>query len=166
MKMDNKEFGFYWKIIEFPFYLLLLWTLAAFVISIFNFSLYLSIFSWYSNIIVSLAAFGIAGWSAVKDYKATIKQSAWSGAILGIVIGVVSSIIGIIMIYTVPAVIDLSLQRAIASGAQVSRETIISFIRIGAFIGLITGPLFNALAGAAMSAVAGLISKNTNHKNS
>lgn len=164
MKISGKELGFYWKIIEFPFYLLLLWTLAGFAVSILSFSLYLSIFSWYSSVIVSLAAFGLAGWSAVKEYKASIKESAWSGAVLGAMIGVVSAVISILMIYYVPAIIDYSLQQALKSGAQVSREMIESFSRIGAFAGLVTGPLFNGLIGAGLAALSGLIAKKVDYK--
>jgi hypothetical protein len=164
MKIGGKEFGFYWKIIEFPFYLLLFWTVASFVISIVSFSLYLSIFSWYSNLIISLAVFGIVGWSAVKDHKAGIKESAWSGAVLGIIMGLVSAAIGILMVYFVPSVIDFSVQQALSSGAAVSAETIASFARIGAFAGLLTGPLFNGLIGAALAAAAGFITKKINSK--
>jgi hypothetical protein len=164
MDIGGKDFKFYWSIIEFPFYLLLIWTLGAFIISIFSFSLYLSIFSWYSNLVVSLAVFGIAGWSAVKDHKAGVKESAWSGAILGIIIGLVSAVTSILMIYLVPAVVDYSLQQALKSGAEISREMLVTVSRIGAFASLITSPLINGLIGAGIAAVAGLIAKSVGKK--
>ena len=156
MKIGGKDFKFYWNIIEFPFYLLLVWTLGAFIISMFSFSLYLSIFSWYSGLIVSLALFGIVGWSAVKDHKATIKESAWAGAVLGAMIGVVSAVVSILIVYLVPAFIDYSLQQALNSGAQVSRDMLITISKVSSFISLITAPLINGLIGAAIAAVAGL----------
>jgi uncharacterized membrane protein YfcA len=159
LKFAGKDFQFYWKIIEFPFYLLLLWTISSVVISYINFSLYLSLFSWYSNLIVTLAVFGIVGWSAVKDYKANNKECAWSGAMLGAIIGMISAVLGIIMVYTVPALTEFALQNALNQGAQVSAELIESMTKIGAFIGLVTSPLFNSLIGAAISAIGGIIAR-------
>ncbi|MBW2991603.1 hypothetical protein KY345_00105 [Candidatus Woesearchaeota archaeon] len=159
MKFADKEFRFYWNIIEFPFYLLLLWTLTSFVISYISFSLYLAIFSWYSNLMVSVVVFGIVGWSAVKDHKASNKECAWSGALLGVIIGLVGAVTGIIMVYTVPAIIDFAVQNALNQGAQVSRDMIESMTRIGSFIGLVTGPLVNGVVGAVMAVVSGLIAR-------
>ena len=159
MKIAGKDFGFYWKIIEFPFYLLLLWVVASFVVSFVNFSLYLSIFSGYSGWIVSIAVFGIVGWVAVKDHKAKVSESAWCGAVLGVIIGFIGAVLGIVMAYAVPGLVDFSLQAALSQGAQVSRDMISTMVIIGSFVGLVTGPLFNGLIGAGIAALSGFIAK-------
>jgi hypothetical protein len=154
MKFAQKEFSYYWKIIKIPTYILIGWNILGFIAAIASFSLYISVFSSSANWLLMVAVFGFIGWTVVKDHKQTTKIAAWSGALSGAIAGIVGAIIGILMFYFVPSVIMYAATQAGADPAAIQ-----GFMKIGIYIGLITGPLFSALVGAAISAIAALIAK-------
>ena len=154
MKFGGKDFLDYWKIIKIPTYVLIGWSVLAFIISMISFDLYNTIFSSLSGLFLVIAVFGFIGWTAVKDHKEGTKTSAWAGALAGAVSGFAGAIISILMFYIVP---DVILAVAAQSGADPA--ALQGFMQIGFFIGLITGPLFNGLIGAAIAAIAALIAK-------
>jgi len=154
MKFAKKDFSEYWKIIKIPSYVLIGWSLIALIISIASFSMYITIFSPWSNWILTIAVFSFIGWTAIKDHKETIKVASWAGALTGLITGLIGAVFGIIMFYLVPEVI----QAAVAQ-AGVNAEAVQSYMKIGIYIGLITGPLVSALIGALISAIAALIAK-------
>ena len=159
MKISGKEFDFYWKIIRIPFYLIAAWILSSLIVSMLSFSLYQLVFGGYAAYIIPTAIFVFIGWSAVKDHKSGIKDSAWSGAIAGFMAGALGAVVSILIVYIVPDVMAASVQQAVQSGAQVPLETIESMIRISVLFGLIVSPLINSLFGALIAALAAFISR-------
>ncbi len=156
IKFANKEFKEYWNTIKMPAYVLIAWSILALIISMISFSIYVTIFSPIASWLLTIVIFGFIGWTAVKDHNQSIKTAAWSGALTGIISGFVGAIIGILMFYLVPQVIQAAIAQAGNSAA------IEDFMKIGIYIGLITGPLFSGLIGAALSAISALIAKKTN----
>ena len=152
MKFANKEFKDYWKIIKLPVYIIVGWSVLSFIMSIISYDLYSNIFSSGAGFVLMLAIFGFIGWTAVKDYKGTVKIGAWSGALAGAITGFVGAIISILMFYIVP---DVILAAAAQAGADPSQ--IQGFMAIGIYIGLVTGPLFSGLIGALLSTIAAFI---------
>ncbi len=156
MQFAGKDFLYYWKIIKIPTYVLVGWSLLGFITAIISSSLYISIFSSSASWLLMIAVFGFIGWTAVKDHKQTVKIAAWSGALAGAVSGLAGAVLSIFLVYFVPSVILYA-----ASQAGVDPASIQGIMKIGVYIGLITGPLFSALIGAAISAIAALIAKKT-----
>ncbi|MFH0867922.1 MAG: hypothetical protein V1831_01295 [Candidatus Woesearchaeota archaeon] len=154
MKFANKEFLYYWKIIKVPTYVLIGWSVIGFILAAISFPLYMSIFSAGVSWLLMIAVFGFIGWTAIKDHKQTIKIAAWSGALAGAVAGFAGGIISILMFYFVPSITLYA-----ASQAGVDPLAVQGVMKIAIYIGLITGPLFSALIGAAISAIAALIAK-------
>ncbi len=158
MKYADKDFSYYWKIIKIPTYVLIAWSVLGFIMSIISLSLYLSIFSATVNWFLIIVVFGFIGWTVIKDYKGTVKIAAWAGALSGAIVGFIGAIISILTFYFVPEVIQLTISQ-LAQQPGVDFAAIQGFMKIGMYAGLITGPLFAGLIGAAISAVAALIAK-------
>lgn len=154
MQFAGKDFSHYWKIIKIPTYVLVGWSLLGIIIAIASFPLYISIFSSSASWLLMLAVFGFIGWTAVKDFKQTTKIAAWSGALAGAVSGLIGAVLSILMVYFVPSVILYA-----ASQAGVDPASIQDIMKIGVYLGLITGPLISGLLGAGISAIAALIAK-------
>ncbi len=157
MKFAEKEFKDYWKIIKISTYILIAWSLAALIVSKISFSLYLTIFSAPANWALTIVAFAFIGWTAIKDYKGTIKIAAWAGALAGIIVGFAGALIGILTFYLVPELVEYAITQAAAQG--VPADTIRGFMSISIYVGLVTGPLITSLIGAALSSIAALIAK-------
>jgi len=154
MKFAKKEFSDYWKIIKIPTYIMIAWSILGFILSIVSFSLYSMIFSAMAGWILVIAVFGFIGWTAVKDHNEGVKIAAWSGALSGVIAGFIGAVIAILMFYIAP---DVILQQAASTGVDISQLQ--SFMQIGLFIGLVTGPLLNGIIGAIISSIAGFIGK-------
>jgi len=152
MKFANKELKDYWKIIKIPTYILVAWALLGTILSIVSFSTYLTIFSPLASWILTIAVFGFAGWTAVKDHKERIKVAAWSGALIGVIVGLAGAVLSIILYFLFPSVIQATLQMAGTNAAAAQ-----DFLLIGLLIGFVTGPLINGIVGAIISVIAGLI---------
>lgn len=154
MKFANKEFSEYWKFIKVPTYVLIAWGTLSLIAGIISFSLYSTIFSPLAGVILTLAVFGFIGWTTVKDHKQGVRISAWAGALAGIISGFVGAILGIFMFYLVPEVIQATIAQAGTEAAAIE-----SFLKIGIYIRLITGPLFSGIFGAIISAITAFIAK-------
>lgn len=157
MKFAEKDFSYYWKIIKIPFAILVAWSLLGLIIAITNYSLYTTIFSNISGWIITIAVFGFIGYHTTKDHKGEKKHAFWAGGLTGVIYGFIGAIFSIIMINTVPDFTAAALARATAQG--VDTATMENFLKIGAFVGLITGPLFSGVIGAIISWIAGLLGK-------
>lgn len=157
MKFANKEFSYYWKIIKIPTFILIGWSVLAFIISIISFDLYNTIFSPLAGWLLMLAVFGFIGWTTIKDHKESTGIAAWAGALAGAISGFIGAIISIFMFYLIPDVAQAALAQAAQAGADTA--ALQGLMAIGLFIGLITGPLISALIGAAIASIAALIAK-------
>ena len=157
MKFAEKDFSYYWKIIKIPLAILVGWSLLGLIIAIINYNLYTSIFSNISGWIITLAVFGFIGYTTTKDHQGANKHGFWAGGLTGAIYGFIGAIFAIIMINLVPDFTAATLAQASASGADPA--TMEQFIKIGLYIGLITGPLFSGVIGAIISWIGGLIGK-------
>ncbi|MFH1590504.1 MAG: hypothetical protein ABIC95_01115 [archaeon] len=158
MKFAEKDISYYWPIIKLPFWALLIWNVAAMVVAWVSFDLFQSIFSQWASLLIGVAAFGFAGYTAVKDHKGGIRHAAWSGALLGVAIGLVGAVIYIVMLAFVPQIIDLAMAQ-VPPEAGMGRDQLATMMQMMSYIQLITGPLFNALIGALLGAVSGFVAK-------
>jgi len=157
MKFAEKEFKYYWKIIRIPLAILVAWSLIGLIIAVISYSLYSTIFSNISGWILTVAIFGFIGYHTTKDHAGEPKHGFWAGLITGIISGFIGAIIGIIMINLIPDFTSAALAQATTQG--VDAATLEKFIRIGAYFGVITGPLFSGVIGAIISWIGGLIGK-------
>lgn len=157
MKFGEKDFSEYWKIIKIPTYVLIGWSVFSFIVSILSFSLYQTIFTPIASWILTIAVFGFIGWTAVKDHKQGVRIAAWAAALSGAIAGFIGAILGILMFYFVPDVIQAAITQATQAG--VDAAAVQGFMSIGVYFGLITGPLISAIIGAAIAAVVAFISK-------
>ena len=156
MNFGGKEFDYYWKIIKIPIAILVGWGVIGLIIALISFNLYSSIFSNISGWIITIAVFGFIGYSTTKDHEGTPKLGFFSGLLAGAIYGFIGGIISLIMITFVPEFTAMAVAQAAAKGAD--SATIESFMKIGAYIGLITGPLFSGIIGGAIAWVGSLIS--------
>ncbi len=154
MKFGKKDFSEHWKIIKIPTLILIAWSVLGFLVSMFSFTLYTTIFSVSASWLLMIVMFAFIGWSAVKDHKGTVKTGAWAGALSGVISGFIGAIIGILMFYLVPDLVQFAISQAGANAAAIE-----SFLAIGVYIGLVTGPLFSGIIGAIISSIAALIAK-------
>ena len=158
MKLADKEFDYYWKIIKIPLVLLIGYSVVGVVVAMVNYSTYRSIFNTWSGRIISLAIYGFIGWSAVKDHQARLGQSAWAGAITGVISGIAGAILYWVLLSNVPEFTTELMARATAQGAAVDP----SIFKMGAYIQFITGPLLGGLLGAVISFAGGFVGKKVN----
>ena len=154
MKFADKDFSFYWKFIKVPTYILIGWSVLGFVFAVTSFSLYRTMFPAAVSWILVTSVFVFIGWTSVRGQKQKIRIAAWAGALSGIISGFIGAIIGIAMFYTMP---DVLMQQIASTGMDATMAQ--SVMRIGVYIGLVTGPATNAVIGATLSAIAGLVAK-------
>lgn len=159
MDFADKPFSFYWPYIRVPTLILVLWGLAAFVLSLISLDLYYSIFTSLNGIIVQVAVLSYVGFTIIDKCKkkATPSHSAWGGALTGAMAGFAGAIFGILTIYLVPGILDVAIQQAVAQGADAGMVQ--AMAKIGTWVSLITGPLFGGLIGALVAWISGLISR-------
>lgn len=162
MNIAQKEFRDYWRVMKIPFMILALFSIAGLVYAYIDYKAYIGLFGGWTGYIISILVFGYLGWSSVKDYKFSVRQAAWSGAILGVIAGLFGAVLSVIMMFTVPGLLDFTVRQAIASGASAAQTDMIkTTVKIVTFAGLILGPLINALIGAAISSLGGFIGAKT-----
>jgi len=105
---------------------------------------------------VTIGAFAYIGYT-VKKKGATTGEAAKHGAFAGVVTGFVGAVLSIGALYVFPQIYADAIEKAVAQGAP--RETMETFMRIGVYFGLLTGPIISALIGSAISAVSGALTK-------
>ena len=147
MALAGKNFGYYWNIFKIPFFVLVLWIILGLILALSAWDTYRSIFTGIPNWIITIAAFAFIGYTTIKDHKGGLANAFWAGALCGIFIGLIAGIVGLIMVYTVPALTDMAIAEAVRKGA--TEASVRGFIEIGAYIGLVTGPLINGIIGVA-----------------
>jgi hypothetical protein len=157
MELSGKKFIYYWNIIKYPLYVISGWYILGLIFAVISFETYLQVFSNISGIILSVLVAAFAGWSTIKDFKGEVRYAAWSGALLGVISGLVSSIIALIMFFGIPQMMTQAIQAATAQGAP--SDVAAQFIKLGIFIGLLLGPIVSGLFGALISVISGFIAK-------
>jgi hypothetical protein len=158
----EKDFNYYWGIVSVPFYILLGWLLLGLILSLVHMDTYRLIFNNWATFVLGIAFFGFIGWTTVKDHKGEVKHAAWAGAIFGAFLGLAGAVVSILMLNLSPAMLEMTIQQGMARvppEAGMGRDMMQSYIMMGMYIGLITGPLFNGLIGALVSGISGAVSK-------
>lgn len=148
------DFGKYWKYIEIPVYVLVVWSIISILLQIYvpGSSSGLA----FIGPIVTIAVFSYVGFSVIKDGK-EIGLAVRAGALGGAISGLVSALLGLIMFYAVPGMYAEAIRQAVEAGAPA--ETARSFIQIGVYIGLVISPAISALIGAGVSAISAWVVK-------
>lgn len=155
--MAKSKLKEYWEIMKIPVYILVGWSVLGLIVAAISFDLYATIFSQAAEIIITIAAFGFVGYTAVKDHKKTAGEAFKIGAMAGIITGFAGGVISIIMSFAAPEIIEFAIQTAVSSGA--ARGQVEGLIKIGIYIGVITGPIVNGIIGGLLSLIGGLIGK-------
>lgn len=135
------------------------WYTASVIISYINVQLYMSLFGGIAFWVMIAAVYGINAWALVEDYSKSLGDTVKMVATLGAIAGVMSATVSFIMIQTNPRILDLSMQKVSEMGVSLSREQIQAQMNIGAYIGFVTAPIFNALLAAGFGALGGLVAK-------
>ena len=161
MKLSGKDFPYYWKMIRWPFYFLVFWSLAGFVVSYISFNSYQTVFG-NAGFVLGIAVFAILGYLAIADHKAKVREAAWAGMLCGIFIGLISGILGAVLMFTNTALFDLALAQVVASGLAEDMAT--GILKYGSLFGIITGPIMNGALGAGGAALAGFIARKIEKK--
>lgn len=154
VKEAKKNFDYIWDIIELPVFIIVAYSLLDLFLSV---GTYIDkLFpAWILSTAITIFAFGLIGYNAVKKEKNPTPGKY--GAYAGLIVGFVSAILGIITFYYFPEKIAETLQKAAQSGADVSMAH--SFMKIGIYISLVISPAINAGIGAFISWVSGLMFK-------
>jgi len=160
LKFGGKEFNYYWQFIKYPLTVYILWIVAGFIVSLYSYSTYLSVFGQIPGTVVMVATMVIPGYLAVADFKGSVKHSAWGSALIGVFVGFLAAIVGILMAYFVPEIIQASVSAAVEQGAE--PEMISKFVMIGMYINLVIGPLIYGAVGAIIGAAGGGIARFMN----
>lgn len=158
MKISGKGLDHYWKIVKFPVYFMLLWTLFIITFQVVSFQAYLNTLgSPYISWIMVFAFFIFVGWSAVSEHRSSVVQSGWAGSVAGIIVAFAGSLFGIIALNIFPKLLDHSVSLIVKQG--VPQDTARASIMMMSYLGLIFGPVMYAFIGWCISALAGLATK-------
>jgi len=151
----------YWPAIKVPFWILVAWAVAGLIIANISFSTYMSVFGQWAALLLTVAVFAFLGYTAVKDHKLPKGDIFKAGALCGALSGLVGAVVGVIMINTVPQLTEYSVTMAVEkAGSAVDTAMVESWIKIGAYIQLIIGPVISAAIGGVISWITALIVKN------
>jgi len=153
---NKKSFDYIWSIIEVPVLIVILYSFLDLAFSI---NTYISkvIPSGIFNAALTLFVFGWIGYNTVRIKDETPQRAARYGAYAGVILGLISAIIGIITFYFFPEKIVEAIQKAVQAGADAS--TVRSIMKIGIYASLIISPAINAAIGAFLAWIGGLIFK-------
>jgi len=144
----------YWKDVEIPVYVLIFWSILSLVLMSTNTltTIIQSILGW----VITILAFGYIGYT-VKGRTKKVWEGAKAGAFAGVIVGFIGGIMGIIAYYYMPSLYAEAIEQAVELGAD--RAFMEGMMLISAYLGLITGPLFNGLIGMGLSALGGVANR-------
>ena len=154
--MENgvkKGLKHYWEFIETPVFVLIIWAFIGLVFPIKDYvpTLIYSIISW----VITILVFGYLGYVVVKEKSNTPGDCAKAGAYTGAIVGLAGAVLAITFFYISPGIFDSTLQQMINAGLDAQSAN--TYLQIGLFSGIITGPLISAIVGALVSWISGLI---------
>lgn len=163
MRFAKKPFSFYWPAVKWSVIVLSLWILAGFITFFLSLQTYKDIFmqQWIGFAVFALGSF-IAGYLLVADFKGMGKESAWAGALTGLLISVPGIFVGFILLQNsayMDMIIATTLANAASQGQAVTRDMIEPMIKIGGVISIIFSPVLNGLVGALFGWLGGLVAK-------
>jgi hypothetical protein len=158
--MEKKGLIELWELIDMPVIIAAGWIVLNFIVPI-NSIIPNNIVSGIINWVVSIGIFGLIGYNCAKQKK---ELAVKAGALAGAIIGLLGAIVGFLQYYIFP---DRFLAMMGQAAGNISRETMMSWAKIGLFIGLVTGPLFSAIFGLIIAFISYKIFEKTlkNDKN-
>jgi hypothetical protein len=158
---EKKGLGFYIGVIKIPLVIMIVWSLTVMIVVLMlpqQQAMIVSLVSWLGIILID-------GWTGfLVTRKVTDGEGgvgARSGAVLGVISGLVLALVGIILFFGFPAIftpmIEKSMQTVEDMGQSITKEQMLLGMQIGYISGIIINPLLYGLAGALFSGVAALI---------
>jgi len=151
--MAEKNFKFYWDCVEVPVYVLIAWGIIGVLIQAYS-SInmqYVGYFGW----LVMFAVFSYIAYEMIKKKNEEVGIAAKAGAIAGAIAGFAGGIISLISYYTFPGIYSEAIQQAVSQGAP--QEMVEIGIKISVYGGIVLGPIFNAIIGVIITALAAWI---------
>lgn len=163
MQLAGKPLETYWKAIQVPFLLVTAVNIAALVIGLSNPQEYFSTFgNIYLSTLLPFFLFGIAGYLLAEDAKATGAQTAWAGALTGILCAVVGIIVSFILAGSADfstIQIEMIIEQYAAVGQAITTQDAQKFMKVGQVFGSLFSLFLNGGAGALMGWLGGLVAK-------
>ncbi len=152
MHKQERNFKYYWEFIDVPVGILVLWTILVLAFQVNNYlpEIIYGILNWGLIIVV----FGYVGFVLSKEGNKP-KNCTKAGAYAGAISGLIGAIAAIIAFHVSPGIFNEALQQMIQAGMDTQSAN--TFLSIGLYMGIITGPLFNAFIGALIAWISGLI---------
>ena len=155
--MEKKRgLKFYWEFMDTPVIIFSLFTLLTLIFPLTNYvgTTIASIISFAVIIFVfGFVGFKISRRENKKEEVRYGKAGAWSGAVMGLI----SAVLGILSFYLLPANFTQAIQNAVNSGASAS--TVMTFLQVGLFVGLILTPVIYGLLGALITWISKFVFK-------
>jgi Na+/proline symporter len=155
MKKDKKSLDEIWDIIDDSVIIILVYYLLELFL---NINLYIGkvMPSQIFSTALMIFAFGLVGYRVTKQ-KEHSEKAAKYGAYSGLIIGLISAIVGIITFYMFPERIAEALKQASQTGVDTS--TVKQFMKLGLYVNFVLSPAIYAGIGALISWVSSLIFK-------
>jgi len=139
-----------WNLIELPVYGIIIWSVL---------SIFLQVYGAVPLWLISVMEFGVViiafGWIGRSMQGKGFLKAAKPGAIAGAIVGFVSAILGIFSFYFFPQIYVASIEQMAARG--VPADAIQTYLTIGVYFGLLSGPVLNAGVGAIISGLSSMI---------
>jgi hypothetical protein len=155
VKKPKKDLGYVWSFIDTTVIILVLYSLLDLTLSVSTYIQKLFPATIFS-IFLTIFAFGMIGYEGKKS-KEESNYIAKLGAYAGLIVGLVSAIIGFITFYFYPEKLALALEAARDAGADMA--LVQSMMKIGLYINLGLLPVINAGIGALIAWISSFIFK-------
>lgn len=139
-----------WNLIELPVYGIIIWSVLSILLQAYG-----DVPLW----LISAIGFGVVivafGWIGRNMQGKGFLKAAKPGAIAGAIVGLVGAILGILSFYFFPQVYAASIEQISSKG--VPADAIHTYMLIGVYFGLLTGPVLNAGVGAIISGLSSMV---------
>ena len=166
MKIADKNLGYYWSIVKWPF---VVYIVAGIVLSVLS---YISPFFSLLILPVLILVIAYVGWITVKKKDGSIVNAAISGVFFGLIMGIISVILIIVSSFVVMSLLpplpsysdeifsDSPAVDALSKINMLVSKVIFIFVMVGIFV----LPPFYAIISAIIATIAGFIAKQTMKK--
>ncbi len=146
----------YWKIIKVPVLIFIGYSILASIVAAISFETFMTFFGGWSGLIITVVVFGFIGYTTVKEHKQGIGQAAAAGAIAGVIAGLAGAVLSILMSFIAPHVIEQTVQQIVAQGGM-AREQAESLVTLLTYLGLVIGPVRQAIIGTILALIGGAL---------
>ncbi len=162
MKISQKPILDYLKAARIPLILLGLFLLGGIVYAYLDYAAYSGLFGHPLAMLAPIIIMLYLGWSTVVDERFEIRHAVWGCVIVGFIYGLASALVGVLLYYTIPGIVDIARQLAISKGTPPEYlANLEMFMAIGVFVNLILVPIIYMIIGAVTGLLGGWIGKKT-----